>query len=165
MVDDAPPEPLSHLSRVQVRLLRLVDRLCVQDEELRAQQLQQQQQQQQQRGRGGTGAQRRQRGRVDTQSVKLAAKAGGLFHSGARAEENLTDLVRAGLVVQCADSALRGVAFWQTTEVGERAVLYLERQEAQQRSRADASDSGSESSASSSEASSSSSSSSMSASE
>ena len=101
--------------------------------------------------------------------MKLAAKAGGLFHSGARAEENLTDLVRAGLVVQCADSALRGVAFWQTTEVGERAVLFLERQEAlQQRSRADASDSGSESSASSSEASSSSSSSSspsMSASE
>ena len=127
--EDAAPEQLRHLSRVQVRLLRLVDRLCAQDEELRAQQ---QQQQQQQGARGGA-ARARQRGRVDTQSVKLAAKAGGLFHSGARAEENLTDLVRAGLVVQCADSALRGVAFWQTTDVGERAVLHLERQEALQR--------------------------------
>ena len=144
--EDGAPEQLGHLSRVQVRLLRLVDRLCAQDEELYAQQ-QQQQQQQQQGARGG--AVRRRRGRVDTQSVKLAAKAGGLFHSGARAEENLTDLVRAGLVVQCADSALRGVAFWQTTDIGERAVLHLEREEALQRQRSRAEEaSGSESSSS-----------------
>ena len=140
--EDGAPEQLGHLSRVQVRLLRLVDRLCTQDEELYAQQ-----QQQQQGARGG--AVRRRRGRVDTQSVKLAAKAGGLFHSGARAEENLTDLVRAGLVVQCADSALRGVAFWQTTDIGERAVRHLEREEALQRQRSRAEEaSGSESSSS-----------------
>ena len=113
--DDGAARFLKHLSRFQVKLLRLVDSMCAASGAAVA---------------FTSSGNLQDRGRIDLQSVTLRAKKEGLFRTGARVEENMSDLVRAGVLEQCSVAESPGLLFWRVSEAGLMAIRHLEQKEA-----------------------------------